>query len=257
MNSNWDDDLLTGHAGIDDYLVGGYEQVLGMSSRFAGAICSWLMLHQTTNGIGGNLVEIGTFEGRLFVALALALRDGERGLGIDSFDWPNDRIEAHFRDNCRNHGVPDAKMRVWKGNSAALTPNSLQSLVGAGPVRFFHIDGDHSAPALKHDLALAHATLHPQGLICLDDMLHPAYPFLVTTVQDYLLSHPEMRLMAVIDREDIVGAAKFLICRAEAVAVYENALMARYPQRHFTMGGDALGHHCVVLTPAPRLAIVD
>ncbi|MET0605329.1 MAG: hypothetical protein ABWZ80_02640, partial [Beijerinckiaceae bacterium] len=65
------------------------------------------------------------------------------------------------------------------------------------------------------------------------------------------------RVVAIIDREDIVGAAKFLLCRVDAVALYEKPLMERYPKRHFVLGGDALGHHCVVLTPEPRLAEVD
>lgn len=257
MNALWRDDLLTGNAAIDGYLVDGYEKVRGMSSRFAGAICAWLMLHQSARGISGHLAEIGTFEGRLFVALALALKNEERGLGIDSFDWPSEKVYDHFLGNCRTFGVDRDRLVVWKGNSAALTPQSIGEKIGPQPVRFFHIDGDHSPTALKHDLALAHALLHPQGIMCLDDMLHPAYPFLVTTVQDYLVHHPDMRLLAIIDREDIVGAAKFLICRTDALPLYEQALMARYPERHFTMGGDALGHHCIVLTPAPRLAIVD
>jgi hypothetical protein len=95
--------------------------------------------------------------------------------------------------------------------------------------------------------------LHPQGVICTDDMLHPEYPFLVLAVHDYLRAHPEMRLLCVIDREDIVAAAKFLICRADAVALYEDDLMASFRSVQYLMGGDALGHLCVVLTPEPRI----
>ena len=62
--------------------------------------------------------------------------------------------------------------------------------------------------------------------------------------------------MCVIDREDIVAAPKFLICRADAVALYETDLMQRFAAQHFVLGGDAMGHHCVVLTPEPRLAEV-
>ncbi|MGL4810819.1 MAG: class I SAM-dependent methyltransferase [Beijerinckiaceae bacterium] len=257
MSQIWGDDLLTGDTVIDRYLSEGYLAVRGMSSRFAGAICAWLMLHQSAQRMHGHLAEIGTFEGRLFVALALALRDNEQGLGIDSFDWPSEKVYDHFLENCRTHGVDIARVTAWKSNTGAMTQQSLRAQLGPGSVRFFHIDGDHSPAALAHDLALATSVLHPQGLMCLDDMLHPAYPFLVSTVQDYLLREKDMRLMAVIDREDIVGAAKFLICRADAVPLYENALMARYPKRHFVLGGDALGHHCVVLTPEPRLAVVD
>jgi predicted O-methyltransferase YrrM len=252
-----DIDLRTGAAAIDRYLDDGYAHVRGMSSRFAGAISAWLMLHQSEIGISGHLAEIGTFEGRYFIALALALKEGERGVGVDSFDWPSPKTQDHFIANCKAHGVDGAKLAVWKADAATIAPDGLRAKMGEGDVRFFHIDGDHSPEPLRRDLDLATATLHPKGLIVLDDMLHPAYPFLVAVVRDYLEAKPDMRVLAIIDREDIVGAAKFVLCRADAVGLYENAVMARYPKRHFVLGGDALGHHCVVLTPSPRLAIVE
>ncbi|MBN9061184.1 MAG: class I SAM-dependent methyltransferase [Rhizobiales bacterium] len=257
MSRLLDLDLRTGRSVIDRYLDNGYAHVRGMSSRFAGAVSAWLLVHQTEEGVRGDVVEIGTFEGRYFIALALALADDEKALGIDSFDWPSERTLDNFRKNCATHGARLDRIDAWKTNASTLTAEALRDRVGAALIRFFHIDGDHSPEPLLHDLSLATAVLHPKGLICLDDMLHPAYPFLVATVRDYLEAHPDMRVMAIIDREDIIGAAKFLLCRADAVPLYENALMKRYPQRHFTLGGDALGHHCVVLTPQPRLAVVD
>lgn len=252
-----DFDLRTGRAAVDRYLDDGYLHVRGMSSRFAGAISGWLLLHQTDAGVAGDIVEIGTFEGRYFIALALALAGSEKALGIDSFDWPSARTLDNFRKNCAAHGARLERIDAWKANASALTAEALRERLGGAAVRFFHIDGDHSPEPLLHDLSLAAATLHPQGLICLDDMLHPAYPFLVATVRDYLEAHPDMRVVAIIDREDIVGAAKFLLCRVDAAHLYEDALMKRYPQRHFVLGGDALGHHCVVLTPQPKLAAVE
>lgn len=252
-----DFDLRTGRGAVDRYLDEGYLHVRGMSSRFAGAISAWLMTHQSAQDVGGDFVEIGTFEGRYFIALALALQDGEKALGIDSFDWPSDRVLRIFQGNCAAHGLSVGRYDAWKTNASTLTVAELRDRLKGAPVRFFHIDGDHSPEPLMHDLALATAVMHPQGLICLDDMLHPAYPFLVATVRDYLQAHPGMRVMAILDREDIVGAAKFLLCRADAVSLYEDALMKRYAKRHYVLGGDALGHHCVVLTPQPRLAVVD
>jgi hypothetical protein len=252
-----DPDLLTGAAAVDRYLEEGYLEVLGMSSRFSGAISAWLMLHQSRQGVEGHLAEIGTFEGRYFIALALTLHGWEKALGVDTFDWPSAAVLDHFNENCARHGVTRHRLVTWKTNTTMLSGADLRFKLGEGKVRFFHIDGDHSPQPLTHDLSLATAVLHPQGLICLDDMLHPAYPFLVATVKQYLDAHPAMRVMAIIDREDIIGAAKFLICRADAVPLYEKALMERYPKRHFVLGGDALGHHCVVLTPEPRLAVVD
>jgi hypothetical protein len=98
--------------------------------------------------------------------------------------------------------------------------------------------------------------LSRQGIICIDDMLHPAFPLLVVVVHDHLKQNPEMRLMCVIDREDIIRAPKFLLCRAEAIKLYETDLMESFKAQHLTIGGDAMGLVCVVLTPDPALSNV-
>ncbi|HEX8165679.1 MAG TPA: class I SAM-dependent methyltransferase [Beijerinckiaceae bacterium] len=242
--------VVSGHPAVDRYLADGFERVPGMSSRFAAAIACHLVRRQTELGVTGPVAEIGTFEGRFLIALALALEDGERAFGLDTFAWPDDGLEARFLANCRAHGVAE-RVRALRCDSRSLSPLELKALVGE--VRLFHVDGDHNRDSLAHDLALVHAVLHPQGVICVDDMLHPEFPFLVVAVHDYLRANPEMRLLAVIDREDIVAAAKFLICRADAVALYEDDLMASFRAVQYTLGGDALGHLCVVLTPKPRI----
>ncbi|HEX8666149.1 MAG TPA: class I SAM-dependent methyltransferase [Beijerinckiaceae bacterium] len=242
--------VVSGHPAVDRYLADGFDRVPGMSSRFAAAICGHVVRRQAELGMTGPVVEIGAFEGRFLIALALALRDGERAFGLDTFAWPDAGLEARFVANCRAHGVAE-RVRAVRCDSRLLNPPELKALVGE--VRFFHLDGDHNLDSLAHDLVLAHVVLHPDGVICVDDMLHPEFPFLVVAVHDYLRAHPGMRLLAVIDREDIVAAAKFLICRAEAVALYEADLMESFRAVQYTLGGDALGRLCVVLTPKPRI----
>jgi hypothetical protein len=58
-------EIASGHPAIDRYLAESYEQVRGMSSRFAAAICGHLIRRQSELAIAGDLVEIGTFEGRV------------------------------------------------------------------------------------------------------------------------------------------------------------------------------------------------
>jgi hypothetical protein len=246
---------LSGHPAVDRYLAEGYASVPGMSSRFSAGICGHLVRRQTELGIAGDVAEIGAFEGRFLIALALGLAPGERAFGFDTFDWPDAGIEARFRANCGRHGVGDRVTGIRR-DSRSLDAGAMRSLLDERPVRFFHIDGDHGLASLAHDLALAHAVLHPQGILCLDDMLHPEFPFLVVAVHAWLQAHPEMRLFCVVDREDVTAAAKFLVCRADAVALYEADLMERFRAVQYIMGGDALGHHCVVLTPHPKLAAI-
>ena len=91
----------TGLPALDRYLADGYSQVRGMSSRFSATIAGHLMMRQAQLGVAGNMAEIGTFQGRFFIALAMALAPGEKALGIDLFDWPNDPVMDRFLGKLR------------------------------------------------------------------------------------------------------------------------------------------------------------
>ena len=244
----------SGIAAVDRYLAKGYDEVRGMSSRFSATICGHLLRRQSEMGVHGSVAEIGTFEGRFFIAMGLALGDGEHAYGFDLFSWPGSHVLERLLTNADTHGLSRDRFTPRSVDTGKLNAQEFSALTGGAPLRFIHIDGDHSLEALTQDLSISHVNLHPQGLLCIDDMLHPAFPFLVVTVHDYLKLHPEMRLMCVIDREDIVGAPKFLICRADTVKLYENDLMENFKAQHLSIGGDTAWHLCVVLTPHPHLA---
>jgi len=240
---------------VDRYLADGFDDVRGMSSRFATAICAYLLARQTRLGITGHFAEIGTFEGRFFIAMALALAEGEKALGIDTFVWPDEGVRERFLSHCARWEVRERTV-VHQGSSLELQAARIEETLG-GPVRLWHVDGEHARTVLKHDLDLAFATTHPDGLIVVDDMLHPEYPLLVVALHEWLQAHREVRVLCILDREDIVSAAKFVLCRAAAVPKYENDLMAAFEPFHYTLGSEWEDYFCVVLTPRPRLARVN
>jgi hypothetical protein len=75
-------------------------------------------------------------------------------------------------------------------------------------------------------------------------------------VYEYFARYPEMRLLCVVDREDIVAAPKFLICRSDALALYEQDLLSAFSRFHFSLNADMETYFALVLTPRPRLAEV-
>ena len=256
----------SGNPILDRYIADGYDAVRGMSSRFAATICGHIIRRQSELGIKGHIAEIGTFEGRFFIAMALGLAAGEKALGIDMFEWPNSGVLDLFHSHCARHGLARERYVAIKADIRSLKPEDLIAKLGGQKlgqqvseqkVRFFHIDGDHSREHLLADLALAEAVLHPHGLICLDDMLHPGYPLLVVAVHEWLERHPDWRVLLVIDREDIVAAAKFVLCHKDVVPLFEQNLMDTFPAQHFVLGSEWERYFCVVLTPKPRLAEVD
>jgi len=248
--------LKTGNGVVDRFIAQDYENVLGMSSRFAAAICGYVMHRQTELGISGQLLEIGTFEGRFFIAMALGLTANERALGIDSFDWPDEGLLERFHANCARHGLKRERYEALKASTKNLKSDELARALG-GKARFIHVDGDHAPESLRNDLDLVAPLLHPKGIICLDDMLHPAYPLLVAVVRDWLRQQPDMRVLCIVDREDIAAAAKFMICRADVVPLFEDDLLKTFAAKVFPLGAQFDGHLAVVLTPHPRLVKIN
>lgn len=244
----------SGIAAVDRYLDTGYASVVGMSSRFAAAVSCGLMRIQSDLGVKGPVAEIGTFEGRFFIALAHALADGETALGIDLFDWPNPQVIDRFEANCAKHGVPADKRITWRADSRTMKPEALLAKLGGKRVRLFHVDGEHSRHALTRDLELATAVLADGGVIVLDDMLHPGYPTLMVAVQDYLQRHSDMVVLCIIDRETIVAATKFVICQATWFKRYEEKLLDAYKDNVWPLGADFEPHWCLVLSLDTRLA---
>jgi predicted O-methyltransferase YrrM len=243
-----------GSEAVSAYLDGGYDTVVGMSSRFAAAVCARLLRLQTEQGVSGPLAEIGAFEGRFFIALAHSLEPGEVGVALDIFSWPDEGVKDRFERNCLKHGIGPERRVTVKGDSGAMAPAELMEHAAGRPYRLIHIDGEHSRAALTKDLTLATACLAEGGLIVLDDMLHPGYPTLMVAVQAYLEANPGIVPLCVIDRETIVGATKFVLCQCAWFERWQERLLAIFADFIWPLGADFEPHWCLVLSQDTRLA---
>ena len=202
-------------------------------------------------GVTGPIAEIGPFEGRFSIALAHALAPGEKALGIDLFDWPNPEVIDRFEANCARHGIPADRRITWKADSRTYGAHGAAGELDGRHPRFIHIDGEHSRAALTRDLELATAVLAPEGVIVLDDMLHPGYPTLMVAVHEYLGRHPEMCVLCVIDRETVVAATKFVLCRRGWFKRYEEKLLEAYKDNVWPLGADFEPHWCPCCRSTP------
>lgn len=61
-----------------------------------------------------------------------------------------------------------------------------------------------------------------------------------------------MRFVCVIDHEDIVAAPKFLLCRVQAFASYQDELLRAFARFHFVLNADMESYFALVLTPHTR-----
>ncbi len=246
----------SGIPAVDRYLDEGFAGVVGMSSRFAAAICGGLMRIQRDLGVTGPVAEIGPFEGRFFIALAHALgaeRGGARHRPLRLAQPGGDRP---LRGQLRQARRAARAAHHLEGRQPHDAPRRAAGEARRQRARFFHIDGEHSRAALTKDLELATAVLAPGGVIVLDDMLHPGYPTLMVAVHEYLQRHPEMCVLCIIDRETIVAATKFVLCRTEWFKRYEERLLEAYKDNVWPLGADFEPHWCLVLSLDTRLAAI-
>ena len=247
----------SGIPAVDTYLEESYDKVIGMSSRFAAAVTCGLMRIQSDLGVAGPVAELGAFEGRFFIALAKSLKDGERALGIDTFEWPNPQVIDRFEANCVRQRVPAERRITWKADSNKITPEELLAKLADEKVRLIHVDGEHTQAALSKDLELATAVIRDGGVIVLDDMLHPGYPTLMLAVQAYLDRHPDMTVLCIIDRESIFAATKFILCQKSWFKKYEAGLLEAFRANVWPMGANFEPHWCLVLSLDTRLAPLE
>ena len=244
--------MLTDSVLFERYMDEHYLAVPGMSSKFAALVGAAVMRLQTAAGWRGNVAEIGAFEGRFLIALALQLQPGEKAFAIDVFDWPDIHINLRLSARLEAFGLAGS-VDVVCADSRYLQPDMLVAGEDARKVRFFPIDGDHQVPSLISDMELALACMEPWGVICLDDMLSPAYPELGLAVAQCLARNPDWIVFCVIDREDIAASSKFLVCRREYAEHYTSGLARECAPHAWQMQARFAAHEALVLSPAPRL----
>ena len=102
---------------------------------------------------------------------------GEHALGIDVFDWPDARRPGPLPEELRRRR-PAGRQLHAPGRS---TPRRSPPRICARACRAARRASSTSTATTprnvsRNDLELAHAVLHPDGIIALDDMLHPGLP---------------------------------------------------------------------------------
>ena len=230
---------------LESYLRRDFSSVPGMSSRFSAFVSSAILRIQRNAGWSGGVAEIGAFEGRFIIALAFSLSSDERAVAVDLFEWPDPEVEDRFRQRLRKY-----RMEPSSGSSERIVvalrrwicwkvgPGSDSStLMATTAVIHWHQTCD------SHSLRWRRG-----GVVCLDDMLSPAYPELATAALEILESIDDWRVFCVIDRESICASAKFLICRSSYAEFYARSLALIMGRNVWRMGAQfsAYKRTCVI-----------
>jgi hypothetical protein len=170
-------------------------KIEGWLDAEAARIIARLSNYQRSQGIRGDIFEIGVHHGKLTVLLGLLLGDGEHIGVCDIFDDQSHNVsrsghgsKAEFQRHWLYYFNEDVSLTVHEKPSQELTPADTGS-----KVRIFSIDGGHTAEETYGDLHLAKKALLPEGFILVDDYFDPVFPGVSEGINRFLLDHPDIR----------------------------------------------------------------
>jgi predicted O-methyltransferase YrrM len=141
---------------------------------------AWLL--RKVEGIDARVVlEIGTLSGGTLWAWA---RVADPRATIVSIDLPGAELGVAPEDEQEQisqieaYGLPGQSVSLVRGDShAASTLERVRGIVGASPVDFLFIDGDHTYDGVAADFELYGPLVRPGGLIAFHDIVnHPSFP---------------------------------------------------------------------------------
>ena len=246
-----------------EYIRRGRYRVAGWFFRLDAEIFGLITQHQNGEKLDGSLVEIGLHHGKSFIAMCLALRDGQKAYGIDLFEQQALNVDQSGRGdrsvverNLRAAGV-DLSAVVLDGRpSSCVTCSDILGRVGAA--RFFSIDGGHRLEVVRNDLLLAERCLAGHGVIALDDFLRPEWPDVSAGYFAWFET----------SSKDIVpfaiGFNKLYLCRRSDVGRYQEVLRSSqflkfFLAKHYDFCGNPVQVFATFLQPdwRPRRRITE
>jgi hypothetical protein len=189
----------------------------GWFSKEAGMLIAIVDEFQKTNGISGDIFEIGVHHGKSSIFFSHLLSPSENLHVCDLFGGSGNVSnsgsgnEDIFRRNMVRFGLKSASV-YHRCLSSSLIPENLGK-----NYRMFHVDGGHNPDEALSDLLLAAEVIHKQGIIILDDPFRVEWP----GVTEALIRFLQMRN----DFESIVvGFNKLLLSRKEIASQYREFL---------------------------------
>lgn len=189
------------HAPLDNYMATGFDAVEGWCSPRLADFCKLIDSHQRERGVRGGVAEIGVHHGRFFMLLNSLTEADEPSWAIDVFDDQTLNIDSsgrgskgRFVDNMEKYDRHAGK------NVTAVSADSTTTLLSevvTTPVRIFSVDGGHTAEHTISDLKAAQTVLHPEGVVILDDILHPHWLGVIEGCILFMQSRPTLVPFAV------------------------------------------------------------
>jgi predicted O-methyltransferase YrrM len=139
---------------------------------------------QEKHGVGGDILEVGTYLGRSAILLGYLPRPGERLVVCDVWEdsadlSPENRTEDELYHAGLSRG--EFERNYLRFHSALpdicqMPSGELDQHLPAGSFRFIHVDGSDAYDVVRNDIAIARKLLTKGGVLALDDWSMPEAP---------------------------------------------------------------------------------
>lgn len=201
-------------------LVRKTRHIHGWFSPEAALLFAWIDEIQKSDGVVGDLLEIGVHHGKTAVFLGAMLDPVREKLAVcDLFGKQAGNVSGSgagdreiFEENWRRYGNARGRVQIFEKPSSELTPAE----VGQNH-RFVHVDGGHTKQEALHDLRLAARTTSEDGVIVLDDAMTPEWPGVAEALIQFLSGDNDFCAIA-------AGFNKMILVRRSAADRYTRHL---------------------------------
>ena len=138
------------------------------------ALFSKLLACQTAERITGDMLEIGTYQGKSAILMGYGLRDDEELVICDLFDAVVDHADISPIPRQQYSGLDQQQFlanwdRFHTRRPTLEVCESAELDLGERALRFIHIDGCHSYQCVAKDINLAVTHTVKRGVIAMDD----------------------------------------------------------------------------------------
>lgn len=232
-------------------------KVDGWLHEKSASIISDILEFQNEQNWAGGIAEIGIHHGKLFLLAASHLKNDEFGYAADLFDDQQQNIDKSGQgdrqifENHINDLIPDKAraITVHSGNSLDIVPEDILSKFGQ--VRFFSVDGGHTAECTLNDLSIAQDVLCDYGVVVLDDAFNQAWPDVSTGLADfyYRKSIAKISVFA-------LSPNKVFFCKKEYTKKYRDYLRQKHPELYLKTSTMFDSEMDIYLEPASKRARV-
>lgn len=143
---------------------------------------AWTLEFQNDTAPPGDLLELGTFQGKSAILMGQKLKPGERLTVCDVFDevvtWDgaNRAEQAFFADKIPTRQAFETNYLAFHDQLPEIVQGPAGEIchhVAAGSCRFVHIDASHVYDNVREDTASARQVLQDNGIVVFDDYRKP------------------------------------------------------------------------------------